>query len=90
MENQITDRLTTKPDRRRSVGARGETRTHTPPGGLGGLSPLRLPIPPPGPTPHGTGLDVGRLRNCGGGLHWLCSRSVGEADCFCEELHVGR
>ena len=31
-------------------GARGGTRTHTPPKGSGGLSPLRLPIPPPGPA----------------------------------------
>ena len=28
---------------------RGGVRTHTPPEGLGGLSPLRLPVPPPGP-----------------------------------------
>ena len=30
--------------------ARGGTRTHTPPERPGGLSPLRLPIPPPGPA----------------------------------------
>lgn len=30
-------------------GARGGSRTHTPFGGLGGLSPLLLPFPPPGP-----------------------------------------
>jgi hypothetical protein len=34
--------------------ARGGVRTHTPLAGLGGLSPLRLPVPPPGRCRHGS------------------------------------
>src|SRR3954470_10325119 len=37
-------------------GARGGDRTHTPPERPGGLSPLRLPVTPPGPGPRGYGV----------------------------------
>ena len=48
--------------------ARGGVRTHTPPEGLGGLSPLRLPVPPPGPEPsRGHGCERRTVRGPPGG-----------------------